>query len=302
MATRLYEILAVPSDATEMEIRSAYGKRVMELPTRSTPISTTREELDRALKVLTDPELRVAYDRDFLEAAGTPAGATIDPGEAAFRYARNGGLWFAAGGVITAITYVSSAAGGGYFVAWGAVIFGLIQFARGALMYLRLPAPLRRSDRVAVLAALFLVGTLSSGYVLGSENGLIQDPVLTEWNATVTSSSATASEAADLVGQVYARPGTWSSQDSADMARASVLYGQVADQFAKTRVPSELTWYRDGLLQNYRDATAVTKDFSLLTSRSTQAELDALGSRWDTRISQYQALQTRFDQWKSGKK
>jgi hypothetical protein len=43
-----------------------------------------------------------------------------------------GGLWCVGGIVVTAATYSSASSGGGrYMVAWGAIIFGAIQFFRG---------------------------------------------------------------------------------------------------------------------------------------------------------------------------
>jgi hypothetical protein len=45
----------------------------------------------------------------------------------------HGALWCIAGIVVTAATYTAAASGGGgtYVVAWGAIIFGAIQFFRG---------------------------------------------------------------------------------------------------------------------------------------------------------------------------
>jgi hypothetical protein len=51
-----------------------------------------------------------------------------------------GGLWCVGGTAVTLGTYEAAAAGnghGGYVVAWGAVIFGAIQFVRGLILYLR---------------------------------------------------------------------------------------------------------------------------------------------------------------------
>jgi hypothetical protein len=43
-----------------------------------------------------------------------------------------GGLWAVGGTVVTVWTYASASDGGGhYVVAWGAIIFGAIQFFRG---------------------------------------------------------------------------------------------------------------------------------------------------------------------------
>jgi hypothetical protein len=42
-----------------------------------------------------------------------------------------GALWCIGGIVVTAATYSSAEGGGRYVVAWGAIIFGAIQFFRG---------------------------------------------------------------------------------------------------------------------------------------------------------------------------
>jgi len=42
-----------------------------------------------------------------------------------------GGLWFFGGLIVTIVTYSSASGGGRYVVAWGAIIFGGIQFFRG---------------------------------------------------------------------------------------------------------------------------------------------------------------------------
>lgn len=42
-----------------------------------------------------------------------------------------GALWCLGGIVVTAATYSAASAGGTYMVAWGAIIFGAIQFFRG---------------------------------------------------------------------------------------------------------------------------------------------------------------------------
>lgn len=42
-----------------------------------------------------------------------------------------GGLWCAGGTIVTVYTLMASSGGGGYVVAWGAIIFGGIQFFQG---------------------------------------------------------------------------------------------------------------------------------------------------------------------------
>ncbi len=44
-----------------------------------------------------------------------------------------GGLWCAGGIAVTAATYSAAEGGGTYVVAWGAIVFGAIEFFRGLL-------------------------------------------------------------------------------------------------------------------------------------------------------------------------
>ncbi|HTX89994.1 MAG TPA: SH3 domain-containing protein [Anaerolineales bacterium] len=52
-----------------------------------------------------------------------------------------GALWFIGGIIVTVGTYSAAAASGGgtYFVTWGAIIFGAIQFIQGFFQYLNSP-------------------------------------------------------------------------------------------------------------------------------------------------------------------
>ena len=44
-----------------------------------------------------------------------------------------GALWAVGGTVVTVATYSAASGGGSYVVAWGAILFGAIQFIRGAV-------------------------------------------------------------------------------------------------------------------------------------------------------------------------
>lgn len=51
--------------------------------------------------------------------------------EAAQKNMMFGALWCIGGIVVTVLTYSAASEGGGYVVAWGAIIFGAVQFFRG---------------------------------------------------------------------------------------------------------------------------------------------------------------------------
>lgn len=73
-----------------------------------------------------------AYRPAILGAPETPA-STVHAAQVA--KANNdvlvGGLWLFGGLAVTAFTYLGASGGGSYVVAWGAIIFGGLQFFRG---------------------------------------------------------------------------------------------------------------------------------------------------------------------------
>src|SRR5436190_16021242 len=98
-----YDLLGVPPHATELEIRSAYGRDVLRLQElASGKVAQFRAALDAAFATLVDPEKRSAYDAQLATVAQESAADKADEATDAFRYARNGGLWFAGGGLVTA--------------------------------------------------------------------------------------------------------------------------------------------------------------------------------------------------------
>jgi len=101
-----YDLLGVPPNATEMEIRSAYGRDVLRLQENASDskVAQFRAALDGAFATLVDPAKRTAYDAELVAALQTNAVAASDAADAAFRYARRGGLCFAIGGPVTALT------------------------------------------------------------------------------------------------------------------------------------------------------------------------------------------------------
>ena len=138
-----YDLLGVPPNATEMEIRSAYGRDVLRLQENASDskVAQFRAALDGAFATLVDPAKRTAYDAELVAALQTNAVAASDDADEAFRYARRGGLWFAIGGLVTALTYAFST--GTYVIAWGPLIFGGFQLVRGVLRYLAVPSGAR---------------------------------------------------------------------------------------------------------------------------------------------------------------
>jgi hypothetical protein len=289
-----YELLGVPPDATEMEIRSAYGRDVLRLQeTASDKVVQFRAALDAAFATLVDPEKRSAYDASLATAAkGLSAGA--DASDEAFRYARRGGLWFAGGGLVTALTYAFSE--GTYFLAWGPFLFGGLQLVRGLLRYLTVPAGVRRAGNLAVLGGLIAVGVLSAGLVGASETlGAQQAAAGAKWNAMIDATGLEVIQANELVNGVANRPGQWDANDSADMERASTLYAHVADTVSVATAPIGLEWYRVGMAKNFREAAAVTHDYSFLSAASSPSAFDALDKRWRARVDEANQLSDRFE-------
>src|SRR5437764_1652710 len=108
--TNYYELLGVARDASEMEIRSAYGRKALASGGGFEPNDPA---LRIALDTLVDPDKRRAYDATlavagpsipYAEYANAPASAT----NPYFGYALRGALWFAGGCLFTAISYAGS--------------------------------------------------------------------------------------------------------------------------------------------------------------------------------------------------
>ena len=290
-----YDLLGVPPHATEMEIRSAYGRDVLRLQelVSDSKVAQFRAALDAAFATLVDPTKRSAYDQALAAAAQNNAADAADEADAAFRYARRGGLWFAGGALVTALTYAFL--NGTYFLAWGPLIFGGFQLVRGLLRYLTVPNGGRKATHFAVLGGLIAVGVLSTGFVGLSESQAAQEAAdRTKWNAMIDATSLDVAKASGLVNGVAARPGPWDATDSADMAKASVLYAGVADAVANATAPSRLQWYRAAMAKNFRDAAAITREYSLLSATSPAGAFEALDKRWNDRLDEAAALTDRI--------
>lgn len=289
-----YELLGVPSNATEMEIRSAYGRDVLRLQeTASDKVAQFRAALDAASATLVDPAKRSAYDAHLATATQEHAADSADDAADAFRYARNGGLWFAGGGLVTAATYALSE--GTYFLAWGPLLFGGFRLVRGLLRYLMVPGGARQASHLAMLAGLIAVGVLSAGFVGVTEARAAQEATyLEKWNDMIDVTALQVTQASELVNGVASRPGPWDAADSADMEKASVLYASVADAVASATTPSPFEWYRAGMSKNFREAAAITHEFSLLSASSPASAFEALDNRWGARMSEFNAFSDRF--------
>src|SRR5438552_18253438 len=204
-----YDLLGVPPHASELEIRSAYGRDVVRLQeSASDKVAQFRAALDAAFATLVDAEKRSEYDETLAAAAQLNAMGAAEDSEAAFRYARRGGLWFAGGALVTAVTYAFSE--GTYFLAWGPLLFGGFQLVRGLLRYLTVPSGARQSSQLGVLGGLIAVGILSAAFVGVSEGMGAQDAALgTKWNTMIEATGLDMAQANDLVIGVANRPGSW---------------------------------------------------------------------------------------------
>jgi hypothetical protein len=290
-----YDLLGVPPNATEMEIRSAYGRDVLRLneSPSNDKVAQFRAALDAAFATLVDPAKRTAYDAELVTAVQDNVAAAADDTDDAFRYARNGGLWFAGGGLVTALTYAFSE--GTYFLAWGPLLFGGYQLVRGLLRYLTVPSGARQAGHLAVLGGLIAIGILSASFVglsegLGAQEAASRDT----WNAMIDATGLQVAQASDLVTGVASRPGPWDAHDSADMEKASGLYASVAVAVAGATAPARLEWYRAGMAKNFRDAATIAHEYSLLSSTSPASAFEALDKRWTARLDEANALSERF--------
>jgi len=147
-----------------------------------------------------------------------------------------------------------------------------------------------------VVGGLIAVGILSAAFVGVSEGMGAQDAALgTKWNSMIEATGLDVAQANDLVIGVANRPGPWDATDSADMAKASALYGRIADSVEASTAPSRLEWYRTGMAKNFRDAASITHEFSLLTATSPASAFSALDARWQTFVDEATKLSDRFD-------
>jgi hypothetical protein len=88
---------------------------------------------------------RVAARVMVAEVATVPRPAADGAGPADYedgwRTVRYGALWIAGGLIVTMFTFAVAAGGGSYVIAWGAMLYGAIQFVRGASRVAQAPRP-----------------------------------------------------------------------------------------------------------------------------------------------------------------
>jgi hypothetical protein len=290
-----YDLLGVAPNATELEIRSAYGRDVLRLQESASDskVAQFRAALDAAFATLVDPTKRATYDAELATAVQDRVEASTDGADDAFRDALRGGLWFAGGCLVTAGTYAFLQ--GTYFLAWGPVLFGGFQLVRGLLRYFSVPSGARRASHLAILVGLIVLGIGSAGFV-GVSEALAAQQIAesTKWNALIDATSLDVMQASDLAEGVANRPGPWNASDTADMAKASVLYAHVADTVGAATAPARLEWYRAGMAKNFRDAAAITHEYSLLSATSPATVFEALDKRWNARLDEANRLSDRF--------
>jgi hypothetical protein len=213
----------------------------------------------------------------------TPA----DSAAQAFRDVRNGALIFLVGCLVTAGSYVLVP--GNYIIAWGAVLFGLVRLVGALRTYVLVPAELRTSQQVLALVGIVGLGVVAGGWVA------IEETQSSAFDAAVTKAATFHTQGSTLFVEVANREGPWTAQDATDMRKVASLYGQAADTLAASQAPASYTWYRDGLVRNFREAVDVATQLSGLTSASSQSAFDALFGRWTARVSDLKQLQVRLD-------
>jgi hypothetical protein len=270
---------------------AAVGTRLV----RATQITDTHVWLKGA----GEPFLASLPDAPVVGAGGalpTLVAAAVPPDPAtsaqvAFRDTRNGALAFLVGCIVTAGSYALLP--GRYFIAWGAVIYGLIRLVRGLRVYMKAPAEHRQMGQALMLVAIVGAGIFAGGWVVTNEVTSVTQA--NEFDGALTTAAQFQSQGARLFRDVMNRTDTWTAQDSTDMRQVASFYGRAADTLAASPAPAEYAWYRDGLVHNYREAVDIAALFSNLTSSSSQSAFDALAGRWGARVKDLTQLQARLD-------
>jgi hypothetical protein len=152
-----YDVLGVAEDATFNQIRTSYYRQAKIAHPDMGGSAHTMRLLNRAFRVLKDPELRARYDRTLHEskdyeknhgqAASPPPPTPKEPSPtelirqekqavsqikmAAKKIVAKGVGLLILGVIITAIGYNMASPGGTYFILWGLMIWGIVEIFRG---------------------------------------------------------------------------------------------------------------------------------------------------------------------------
>ena len=218
--------------------------------------------------------------------AADPAAAA----DIAYRDARKGALAFLLGCAITAATYVLLP--GRYVIAWGAVVFGLVQLVRGLRVYARMPGEYRKLEHALTLVAIVSLGVVLGGWVGMSE--MTSQTEASQFDTALNAAGESQAQGGSLFREVSNRTGAWTDQDAGDMRTVATLYTRGADALAASAVPADYAWYRDGLVQNFREAADIATQLSKLTTSSSQSTFDALFTRWNGRVKDLTQLEDRL--------
>lgn len=149
--TNPYEVLGLPEDASEIDVKSAYRRLAKSYHpdlNQGSPHSSSRfREITEAYAILSDAEQRRAYDEGKQvsqtvvdDAVGVVMAAiraveqeAAEAQRAARGYATRGIFWLIGGLAVSLFSFLAASGsdGGTYYVFWGAIIFGGIQAIRG---------------------------------------------------------------------------------------------------------------------------------------------------------------------------
>jgi hypothetical protein len=216
----------------------------------------------------------------------------IEPAVAAdmaYRDARKGALAFLLGCAITAGTY--AALPGRYFIAWGAVAFGLFQLVRGIRAYVRVPSEHRKLDHALMLVAIVGLGVIAGGWVATGEVATVLEA--NQFEAAQEAAANSESQASALFSEIANRQ-TWTVREELDMRKVASFYRDAADALASSPVPGAYVWYRDGLVHYYREAADISTGYSYLSASSSQAAFEALNDRWDALAKDLTELEAKL--------
>ncbi len=129
------EQATVPDVSGEIRLKEARKNAALLLQAGLTVEEVQKHLIDKGL----DPAdvAKVVKSRAALNLMKTMEPSRSSPAKSGQKDMIVGAVWCLGGIVVTAVTYRAALAGGTYLVAWGAIVFGAIQFARGLLRAMR---------------------------------------------------------------------------------------------------------------------------------------------------------------------